>query len=194
MVDPGRTIPRRGIDMQPPRRTRSLVTALALAGALLVPMAASAQTITLTANLTGGEENPGILTGAHGNAVVTLDYGAQRITYRVNVYNLPSGLTASHIHVGAIGQNGPVIFNFAVTNNISNDFALIGELTAADLVARQPQGINSWDDAAFAIASGNAYVNVHSSVNPGGEIRGQLCPESPAANTLNGVALCVARK
>ena len=31
-------------------------------------------------------------------------------------------------------------------------------------------------DAIQAIVGGNAYVNIHTSANPGGEIRGQLVP------------------
>jgi len=174
-------------------RPNSLAAAGALLLLSLVPAAASAQVVTVTAQLTGAEENPGVLTGAHGNATITIDRAAQKITYRVNVYNLPSGLTASHIHVGPAGQNGPIIFNFAVTQNVSNDFAIIGEVTAADLVPRATQGINSFDDAIMAIASGTAYVNVHSQVNPGGEVRGQLCPGSAKDNLFNGTAICVSK-
>lgn len=175
-------------------RLHRLATAGALVGFWLVPSAAHAQVVTVTAQLTGAEETPTIInTGAVGNATITIDRAAQKITYRVNVYNLPSGLTASHIHVGPPGITGPIIFNFAVTQNVSNDFAIVGEVTAADLVARAAQGINSFEDAIFAIASGNAYVNVHSSVNPGGEIRGQLCPASAKDNLFNGTALCVAK-
>lgn len=180
--------------MYAPRTRRFLPAVLLFAGAFFIPMAAQAQVVTVTAQLTGAEENPGVLTGALGNATVTIDRAAQKISYRINVYNLPSGLTASHIHVGPVGQNGPVIFNFNVTQNVSNDFAIVGELSSSDLVARAAQGINSWDDAIAAIAGGNAYVNVHSSVNPGGEIRGQLCPESTAANLYTGVATCIAKK
>ena len=36
------------------------------------------------------------------------------------------------------------------------------------------QGIRSADDMFQAILGGNSYVNVHSAVNGGGEIRGQL--------------------
>src|SRR5207342_2004315 len=73
---------------------------------------ASAQTYTLTATLSGSSENPPINTGAFGSATVTVDMGARTVTYRVDVYNLPSGVTASHIHAGAVGTNGPVVVNF----------------------------------------------------------------------------------
>lgn len=153
--------------------------------------------ITLKAQLSGAEEpNPvgGVITGAHGNATVVIDRSAGTVTYEVNIYNLPTGITASHIHVGTPGQGGPIILNFTVPAiGQSNDFRLSGSLTAGDVVARPAQGINSFEDAIFAIASGVTYVNVHSQANGGGEIRGQLCPTSPAANTFNNVAVCIAR-
>jgi hypothetical protein len=39
---------------------------------------------------------------------------------------------------------------------------------------RGDQGIRSADDVFQAILGGNTYVNVHSQVNPAGEIRGRL--------------------
>ena len=38
-------------------------------------------------------------------------------------------------------------------------------------------GINTIDDVIQAVANGNAYVNIHTTTNPGGEIRGQLVPK-----------------
>jgi hypothetical protein len=66
------------------------------------------------------------------------------------------------------------VINFTVVTNISNDFAITGTATPSNLTARQPQGINSWEDFVQALLLGNIYVNVHSAVNPGGEIRAQL--------------------
>lgn len=150
---------------------------LAIAGvfALAFSAQAQAQNLTLTAALNGGNENPGVTTGAAGTATVTWNTNTNTGTYRVDVFNMPVGTTASHIHVGAEGQNGPVIINFTVPpGGISNDFGLTGNISCTDLVPRAAQGINSCDDFEQALMLGNTYVNVHSTNNPGGEIRGQL--------------------
>lgn len=173
------------------RQWRTMAVACAMIVAATTAPRMQSQTVVLRAQLSGAEEVPGLNTGAHGNATVTVDRAAGSITYEVNVYNLPTGIVASHIHVGAAATAGPVIFNFTVPAvGQSNDFKLSGSLTAGDLVQRPAAGINSFEDAIFAIASGNAYVNVHSQANTGGEIRGQLCPASQAANVFNNVALC----
>ena len=41
-------------------------------------------------------------------------------------------------------------------------------------MVRAAQGINTIDDAIQALTGGNCYVNIHTSNNPAGEIRGQL--------------------
>ena len=107
-----------------------LAAAIAVAGAL----PAAAQTYNLTATLTGAGENTGINTGAFGTATVTVDMAARTVTYRVDVFNLPSGVTASHIHVGAAGTNGPVIINFAPPAPASNDFGFSGTVRDTEFV------------------------------------------------------------
>jgi hypothetical protein len=142
---------------------------------------AQAQVYTLTAALSGSDETPapGLNTGAFGNATVTVDVGARAVTYRVDVFNLPSGVTASHIHVGGVGTAGPIIINFAPPLTASNDFGYAGTVPESQWLLRPEQGIRSGDDIIQAILGGNTYVNVHSSVNPGGEIRGRLVLKQP---------------
>jgi hypothetical protein len=140
---------------------------------------ASAQSFTLTASLNGANEPPipGINTGAFGSATVVVNMTARTVTYTVNVFNLPSGVTASHIHVGAVGTPGPVVVNFAPPATASNDFTFTGVVKDTEFVlsaGNAALGIRSADDMLQAIIGGNSYVNVHSAVNPGGEIRGQL--------------------
>lgn len=157
------------------RRVLSLAGAAALM-LLVGAVSAEAQTLNFTALLSGANETPGIASGAGGTATVSLNTATRTVTYRVDVYNLPSGATAAHFHAGGPGVAGPVVVNFTVSSGISNDFSISGTASAADLVARGDQGIRSWDDFVQALTLGQVYVNVHSSVNPGGEVRGQVVP------------------
>ena len=153
------------------------VLSLAIAGAftLLFSAQAQAQVITYTAVLSGSNEAPPVAaTAAGGLATVMLDLAAQTVTWTVDVYNLPSGVTAGHIHTGGLAVAGPVVVNFVVPTGASNDFRVAGSARAAEIVARQPQGLNGWEDLVQAAETGHLYVNIHSQVNPGGEIRGQL--------------------
>jgi hypothetical protein len=151
-----------------------------LAAAAFIGLAApaSAQSYTLLATLTGAGESTqtanGINTGAFGDATVIVDLSARTVTYTVRVFNLPSGVSASHIHVGAEKTPGPVVVNFAPPVPASNDFGFSGVVRDVEFILRPEAGIRSPDDMFQAILGGNSYVNVHSQVNPGGEIRGQL--------------------
>ncbi len=119
---------------------------LAVAGvfALLFSAQAQAQTYTFTADLSGASENPGVVTGSGGTATVTLNATARTVSWVIDVYNLPSGVTASHIHAGGPGVNGPVVINFTVRLvNSSNDFRISGSANLSELVPRAAQGINS---------------------------------------------------
>jgi hypothetical protein len=149
---------------------------LAIAGvfALLFSAQAQAQTYTFTADLSGGNEVPGVVTGAGGTATITLNVTAGTVSWVIDVYNLPSGVTAGHIHAGSAGVAGPVVINFNPTANLSNDFRISGTANLSDLTARDAQGINSAQDFVQMMLNEDAYVNVHSQVNPGGEIRGQV--------------------
>lgn len=159
------------------------IRAIVVAAGLLVGAAAtaSAQTFTLTATLTGGAENPPVNTGAFGSATVTVDMRNRTVTYQVTVYNLPSGVSASHIHVGAVGTNGPVTVNLAPPVPASNEFVFSGTVKDTEFVisaGTQNIGIRSADDTFQAILGNNSYLNVHSAANPPGEIRGQLILQS----------------
>ena len=152
---------------------RLFLTSVLTLGVLGVGVAtAHAEVITLDRDLSGNEENPGINTGAFGSSTVTVDTSARTVTYKVDVFNLPSGVTLSHIHVGAPGTHGSGLVNFAPPVNASNDFSYSGTVPGPQWLMRPDQGIRSGDDIIQAILGNNTYVNVHSTVNAGGEIRG----------------------
>ena len=136
---------------------------------------AQAQVIRFTANMSGNQETPaGIVTGAFGTATVTLDLGAQRVSWSIDVFNMPSGTNNAHFHVGGRGLAGPTVVNIAFPANISNDYRLTGSATAANMTARPDQGIRSWEDFLQSLTGGQTYINIHSVNFPGGEIRGQV--------------------
>ena len=169
-----------------------MVATLACAIGMCGVSTAQAQTrVTVRAMLGGGDEVPPVSAGAHGEAVVTVDRAAGTVEYEVTIYNFPTGILAAHIHASTGGTNGPIVIPFVVpTMGQSGTFKLGGTVRASEMVPRPESGIRTFDDIAFAIASGAAYVNVHSQANPAGEIRGQLCPESAEANSFNHIALC----
>jgi hypothetical protein len=152
------------------------VTIVVAAFVLILSMTgqADAQTVRFTATLSGGSETPGIVTGAFGIADVTWDVGSQTLSWIIDVFNMPSGTTNAHFHVGGPGVAGPTVVNVAFPAQVSNDYRLTGSATAANLLARNDQGIRSWQDLEQSLFGGQLYINIHSTVNPGGEIRGQV--------------------
>ena len=152
-----------------------LLAALVTIGLTAVP--ASAQTYTLTATLNGGQETPapGINTGAFGDATVVVNLSTRTVSWTVNVFNLPSGVTAGHIHGGA---NGYSLDQPSSTSPCRQAPRMISPSREAPWTRRSRSGpIRAF--ARRTISSrqfwaGTRYVNVHSSVNTGGEIRGQL--------------------
>jgi hypothetical protein len=156
--------------------TRLLCGAAVAAALLISATSSSAQSpvVTMTANLNGGEETPALLTGAVGTATVSVDPVNEEIAVTLSVFNLPTGTTAGHIHIAPKGIAGPVVINFPIPTGRTGDLPLTFRVGAAAFVARPEIGINTMADAIQSIVGGNAYVNVHTSQFPAGEIRGQL--------------------
>jgi hypothetical protein len=156
-----------------PMRRVFLVTAATLMAAAMSAGVARAQTIQLAANMAGSNETPGVLTGANAMAIVTLNPD-RTVTYQIQVFNMPSGTTQGHFHVGGNGLAGPIVVDIVVPPTISNDFALNGSVGPSNLRPRPEQGINTWEDFLQSLVGGQTYLNLHSQINPAGEIRGQV--------------------
>ena len=137
--------------------------------------------------LAGDQQNPAVNTAAFGFAEVQLSEDNNTLTFEVVVCDI-ANVTASHIHVGAAGTNGPVVLPFfGAPSPLFNskegcDTLAQGTRTSADLIARPDAGIHNWTDFINALIAGNTYVNVHTTAHPGGEIRGQLVTEHEQAD------------
>ena len=160
-----------------------VVSVAVLTGFTAFPLSAAADghLMTFIATLSGGGESPGVATGAFGDAEFILDTRTLQIDYTVRVYNSPS-VTAAHIHVGSAGTSGPVIYPLAPSAGSAGDHTFRGRLDLdTDLLPRAERGILSGTDVEQILRmfdGHNMYVNVHTSPNPSGEIRGQLRREN----------------
>jgi len=108
--------------------------------------------------LGGNQEVPPVSTSATGSGTITILMD-RSVTGTVTTSGVAG--TAAHIHMGAPGQNGPVIVPLNKTGD--NQWSV-------------PASIRLNDAQYEAYRLGNLYVNVHSAANPGGEIRGQIKP------------------
>lgn len=135
-------------------------------------------------SLQGDQQVPSVSTNAFGFVIVRLFQNGTNsaIDFHLIVCNIANVMHA-HIHVGAAGTNGPIVVPFfdqpssPVSKTHGCTVLANGLRGPSDLILRPAAGINSWNDFVNALMSGNTYVNVHTTANPGGEIRGQLVPQ-----------------
>jgi mono/diheme cytochrome c family protein len=111
------------------------------------------------AALSGANEVPAVTTTASGTGVLALDTATGQVRGFVKTTGITA--TAAHIHEGATGVVGPVIIPLAETPAGSGFWIVPAGQT---LTASQIASFNA----------GNLYFNVHSTANPGGEIRSQI--------------------
>jgi hypothetical protein len=140
---------------------------------------AFAQT-TFQAFLSGLGENPPNGSPGSGIGTVVLNAAQNQITVNENWSGLLAPATASHIHgPGGAGTNAPVLFPFSSVPNATSG-----------AIPQQSFAINA-TQVGYLFA-GYLYMNLHTSVFPGGEIRGQLLliPE-PGSLALLGLGLGV---
>lgn len=122
-----------------------------------------------SASLNGASEVPAVTTGATGTATFSLDEEEDVIQFTLNVSNI-SNVIAAHIHSGAAGVNGDIVaflFSGPQTGTVN------GQLSAGTIRSQDVQGI-SFSQLSTLMRTGQAYVNVHTTQNPAGEIRGQI--------------------
>jgi hypothetical protein len=114
--------------------------------------------------------NPPVTATATGTATFTLV--GRTLLYRIDVTGITSA-TAAHIHGPAsTTANAPVLLDLYIPPS-GTTFSTTGTATLAQGVAPLPRSI-SQDSVLVLMRNGNAYVNVHTSANPGGAIRGQV--------------------
>jgi len=121
------------------------------------------------ANLSPANEVP--VKTTPGTGVTTfVDLGTS-IEWTMTLTNM-TGVIASHIHgPAAAGVNTGVIINLFLPNVATG--TVNGEVARGTITNANNANV-SLDSLRTLFNNGNAYVNIHTSVNPGGEIRDQI--------------------
>jgi CHRD domain len=150
----------------------ALLALWALSGATLADDSAN----TVRTNITGFQEVPPKLTNGHGT--LTLHLKADSIDYSLTYSDLTGPAAAAHIHFAQKGVNGGVVAFLCgqAGKPCPPSGTVTGTIKAADIVAILDQNVTARDFAGAMriIRSGDAYVNVHTPMFTGGEIRGQI--------------------
>jgi subtilisin family serine protease len=129
---------------------------------------------TASAVLSGAQEVPPVATAATGSAELTVNFETGAISGTVDFSGLGSNATEAHIHQGAAGTNGSVIVS------------LTGGAGATSGTWTIPGGTSLTTNQLTQLKANGLYVNVHSTAQPDGEIRGQI--------VLSGVLACITPK
>ena len=167
------------------RKGRTMVRVVAAATAIAgTAQVGAAQQFSAT--LSGSQQVPPVTTPGTGLATLSLT-GGTLLTVNVVFANLSSGTLFAHIHAPApLGSNAPVAVPFAgfpvgVTSGTYNavlNLDVGSTYEPAFLSANGGSATGARTALVSAMTGGLAYVNVHTSTFPGGEVRGQIAQAS----------------
>ena len=136
--------------------------------------------------LDGFQEDPAaVITSGRGTFHARINNGGTAIAWELSYANLEGAISQAHIHVGTHSQSGGI--SVFLCTNLGNGpdgtqacpaapATVEGVIEADDVLGPAGQGVpvGSLDDLLTAIRNGAAYVNVHTSLVPSGEIRANM--------------------
>jgi len=142
--------------------------------------------------LSGYEEVPSVSTAGHGELTARISNDESQIDWELTYSDLEGAIQQAHIHFAQAGVNGGI--SVFLCTNLGNGPAGIqpcpappatisGTILAADVspnipatAAARTQGINTGEigELIAAMRAGATYVNVHTTLWPGGEVRSQI--------------------
>ena len=143
-------------------RVALLATPIALAACGMAPKAepmpmGAAGSVSFSATLSSAAEVPVNTSTATGRLDATLDKGNNALRWTLTYSGLTGPATMAHFHGPAMpGANAGVVVPFPNAMSPASGETTLTPMQIDDLMA------------------GKWYANVHTAVNPGGEIRGQV--------------------
>lgn len=174
---------------------KRVLQCLAAAGLLMLAAAASAVPTLYTGILTGLNESPANTSPGVGAAAVSFDDTAHVLVVNVAFAGLQGLTTASHIHcctaspgtgIASVATETPTFDGFPLNvpaGVYSQSFNTLLASSWNPAFISSHGGTVAGAEAAFnaGLMSGEAYLNIHTTAHPGGEIRGFLAAVLPAA-------------
>lgn len=180
--------------------------AVCLSALLLTAAAAPSQASVMTyvASLSGAKEVPPNDSPGMGTASVQIDDVANTMTVTIDFAGLAGTSTAAHIHCCTAAPESGTAIPATITPTFPNlplgvtaghyvsSFNLLDASTYNAAFITANGGTTAAAEAAFlaGLASGKSYLNIHSTVQAAGEIRGFLVPvPEPGSVALLGLGL-----
>jgi hypothetical protein len=146
-----------------------LVVALISSGfsnGIVLNVSTIAFALKFTANLSGSQEVPPVITTATGKGTFRQAINDTVLRYKLNITGF-SDATAANIQIIVDLLEGS-------KRKYSDRLSLKGSISKASLIG--PVQNKTLADLIYVIIKGSAYVNIHTETNPDGEIRGQIQP------------------
>jgi hypothetical protein len=162
---------------------KKLTMTAALCLAFAYPVVTQAEA--LKVKLTGYQETPQSLsTPGFADFEASISEGDSSITWQMTYGGTPTAVTQSHIHFGQRSIGGGI--SIFLCSNLGNGPAgtqpcpaegtIGGTIFAENVIGPAGQGIGPGElsEIISAIRAGYAYVNIHTTAFPAGELRGQF--------------------
>ncbi len=187
---------------------KNLRTSLIAAAVLALAGSAHGHIMIFTTTLSGPAEAPPNPSPGTGFSTVTLDLDLITMRVQAQFSGLLGNVTASHIH-------GPTTIPFAGTAGVATptpsfpgfphggtsgtydmtfDMTLASSYNPAFITASGGTVGQAFNRLVFALENGQAYLNVHTNMFPGGEIRGFYIPAPGTAAMIGLGVLFAARR
>ena len=133
-------------------------TSAALIGLGIAALPAMAENVAFkTVTLKASDEVPPNASKGTGSATVKYDTASKKLSWKITYSDLTGPALMAHFHGPAdTGKNAPVAVQIPVTPSPIEGSATLTDAQAADLMA------------------GKYYINIHTTDNKAGEIRGQV--------------------
>jgi hypothetical protein len=171
------------------KKSRLLVGAggLVLAAALVTTAIATTGGRNLKVDLSGYQEVPAVSADSAATFKIRVPADGDPVKWELSLLRGLEDVTQAHIHFGQAGVNGGISVWLCsrlaspptpagVEDCPTEPGTVTGTIEPSDVVgpAAQQLAAGELDELLAAIRAGVAYVNVHSTASPGGEVRAQL--------------------